>query len=364
MNPEGPSTQQKNNFRIRRLSVNGMFTLIIVSVFLIETISCSPRNQSGQENIPDTSFAKLAELFSEEHVWTAPDTLTIPNNEEGKLIKYGRRLMLHTVKYFGTKGSISQSSNGMNCQNCHLDAGTRPYGNNLGAASSTYPKFLPRSNSVVNLAQKINECFSRSLNGEPIDTTGKEMQAYLAYIKWLGKNFKKGDTGSGGIKAPHLIDRAADPEKGKPVYEQLCSRCHGMEGQGQFVIDVLKDETKQQGGNATTEDLYYYPPLWGSHSFNAVATLYRLSKFAGFVQNNMPYPVNYNNHVLTDEQAWDVAAYVNSRERPIKDHSKDYIVDISKKPYDFPFPPYADKYTEAQHKFGPYKEMPSAQKAH
>jgi thiosulfate dehydrogenase len=225
---------------------------------------------------------------------------------------------------------------------------------------------LPRAGSVVTVAQKINECFSRSLNGTPIDTTSKEMLAYVAYVKWLGMNFKKSEklTGSGGIKAPRFIDRAADPEKGKLVYDQLCSRCHGKDGQGQFVVDVLKDETKQQGGNATTDDLYYYPPLWGSHSFNAVATLYRLSKLAGFIQNNMPYPITYSSPVLTDEQAWDVAAYVNSSERPVKDYSKDYISDISKKPYDFPFPPYADKFTEAQHKFGPYKEMPSANKAH
>ena len=78
----------------------------------------------------------------------------------------------------------------------------------------------------------------------------------------------------------------------------------------------------------------------------------------------MPYPVTYKNPVLTDEQAWDVAAFVNSQARQFKDHSKDYVSDISKKPFDFPFGPYADNFTEAQHKFGPYTEMPSAKKAH
>jgi thiosulfate dehydrogenase len=127
---------------------------------------------------------------------------------------------------------------------------------------------------------------------------------------------------------------------------------------------VLKDPAKNQGGTATTDDLYFYPPLWGKNSFNAVATLYRLSKFAGFVQNNMPYPMNYTSRILTDEQAWDVAAYVNSRERPVKDHSTDYITDLSKKPYDYPFPPYADSYSQEQHKFGPYTDMASAKKKH
>ena len=171
---------------------------------------------------------------------------------------YGHTLIIHTAKFFGPKGLLSQNGNGMSCQNCHLDAGTKPYGNNLGAVSSTYPKYLPRSGSVVSVAQKINECFSRSLNGTPIDTTSKEMQAYIAYIKWLGTTFDKDKklTGSGGIKAPRFIDRAANPDKGRQVYEQNCARCHGKDGQGQFVTDVLKDETKQQGGTATTEDLY------------------------------------------------------------------------------------------------------------
>jgi thiosulfate dehydrogenase len=364
MRQKNVSNKRVINFISGRIKVPVILIMMIGSVFLLETISCSPGDPSGKENGPDTSFAKLAELFTDEHVWTAPDSASIPDNEEGKLIRYGRTLMIHTDKYFGSQGSLSHNSNGMNCQNCHLDAGTRPYGNNLGSTYGTYPKFLPRSNSVISVAQKINECFSRSLNGTPIDTTSKEMQAYVAYVKWLGKDFKKGLTGSEGIKAPHLLDRAADPEKGRMDYEQLCSRCHGKDGQGQFVTDVLKDVSKQQGGNATKDDLYYYPPLWGSHSFNAVATLYRLSKFAGFIKNNMPYPMNYTNAVLTDEQAWDIAAYVNSQERPVKDHSMDYASNISKKPYDFPFPPYADKFTEEQHKFGPYTEMPSAHKAH
>jgi thiosulfate dehydrogenase len=366
MRQEGTSNGETNCGKVNRFTIPIVAMCMIISVILLETVGCAPDDHSQPGSARDTSSAYLSELFSQEHVWTAPDTSSIPNNEEGKLIRYGHTLIIHTAKYFGPNGSLSKSTNGLNCQNCHLDAGRRPYGNNLGSTSTTYPKFLPRAGSVVTIAQKVNECFSRSLNGTPIDTTGKEMQAYIAYIKWLGKDFNKGKklAGSEGIKAPHFINRAADPEKGKLVFEQFCARCHGADGQGQLAIDVLKDELKQQGGTATKEDLYYYPPLWGSHSFNAVATLYRLSKLAGFVKNNMPYPVDYNSSVLTDEQAWDVAAFVNSRERPVKDHSKDYASDISKKPYDFPFSPYADKFTQEQHKFGPYMEMPSASKSH
>ncbi len=351
------------DFKVRRVTVAVFLAIVIGIIVMLEIVGCSPGSQSGQDN-RDTSSVSIAALFKAEHLWTAPDTTSIPQGEEGKMIAYGRTLVIHTSKYFGPNGSLAKITNGMNCQNCHLDAGTRPYGNNLAVVSTIYPKISPRSGNMITIADKVNECLSRSMNGAPIDTAGKEMQAYVAYIKWLGRNVKKGETlaGTAGIKAPDFISRAADPDKGKLVYDQFCARCHGADGQGQLAADVLKDPAKQQGGAATAEDLYYYPPLWGSHSFNGVATLYRLSKFAGFVQNNMPYPANHSTRVLTEEQAWDVAAYVNSRERPIKDFSKDYAADISKKPYDFPFPPYADNFTEAQHKFGPYTDMASAKK--
>ena len=345
--------------------VTVVFTIFAGAAIMLNMMSCSSNNGTGKDD-SDLTPISPADLFFPQNVWTAPDSSEIPGGEEGKMIRYGRRLMIHTSSYFGPNGSISKSTNGINCQSCHLDAGTRPYGNNLAVASVVYPKYLARSGNIISLAEKVNECFSRSLNGTPIDTAGKEMRAYVAYIKWLGKDVKKGESpaGTGGINAPGFISRAADPEKGKMVYEQNCARCHGAEGQGQLAVDVLKDSTKQQGGTATAEDLYYYPPLWGNHSYNAVATLYRVSKFAGFVKHNMPYPVDYKTSFLTDEQVWDVAAYVNSRERPVKDYSKDYAIDLSKKPYDFPFPPYADNFSEAQHKFGPYTNMASVKKAH
>ncbi len=356
----------KRTGKSRLKTIPGFIAIISIVIFILQGVSCTNGNNESTVNNSGSSAVDLAYFFTEERLWIAPDVSTIPSGEVGKQIMYGKELMIHTSKYFGPHGTISKNTNGLNCQNCHLDAGTRPYGNNLGSASTTYPHFLPRAGKIIGLAEKINECFNRSLNGIPIDTNGKEMLAYVAYVKWLGTTFKKEEkpAGSEGINSPHFIDRAADPAKGKEVYELLCSRCHGKDGQGQYAVDVLKDETKQQGGTATADDLFYYPPLWGDNSYNAVATLYRLSKFAGFIQNNMPYPINYNSPVLTDEQAWDVAAFVNSRQRPEKDHSIDYAADISKKPFDFPFPPYADKFTQDQHKFGPFAEMPSAQKKH
>jgi thiosulfate dehydrogenase len=134
------------------------------------------------------------------------------------------------------------------------------------------------------------------------------------------------------------LDRAADPVGGKAIYTQKCQVCHGGEGEG-----------KMNGDGLT----YQYPPLWGQHSYNDGAGLYRLSRFAGYVKSNMPFGATSENPQLTDEEAWDVAAYVNSQVRPKKDLSKDWPK-IASKPVDHPFGPYADGFSEKQHKYGPF----------
>ena len=75
------------------------------------------------------------------------------------------------------------------------------------------------------------------------------------------------------------------------------------------------------------------------------------------VKNNMPYLLtSHANPTLTEEACWDVAAYVNSQPRPHKDQSKDWPK-YDKKPLDFAFAPYADSFSENQHKYGPYKAI-------
>jgi thiosulfate dehydrogenase len=272
--------------------------------------------------------------------WTGAGVNQIPVTTQGELIRYGRKLIENTALYLGPKGTVAHISNGMNCQNCHLDAGTKPWGNNYGAVASTYPRLRERSGVVETIAKRVNDCFERSLNGKAIDSTGKEMRAIVAYIKWLGSDVSKGTRpkGSGIMELP-LLSKAADPVKGKLVYTTTCERCHGKNGEGQM--------------NAALNG-YTYPPLWGNNSYNNGAGLFRLSKFAGFVKNNMPNSLNYHSPQLTNEEAWDVAAYVNSQPRPSKDLRKDWP-DNKKKPFDYPFGPYADKWSEERHKYGPWK---------
>ena len=280
--------------------------------------------------------------------WSPPGDAKLPTGNAGNQIRYGRELIAHTAKYLGPAGSVRHLSNGMNCQNCHLDAGTKVLGNNYSAVFSTYPKFRDRSGSIETIVKRVSDCFERSLNGKAPDSSSREMNAIVAYIRWLGTEVPNGKRpdGAGLAKLPYP-DRAADPVNGRLVYAAKCQSCHGANGEG---IRVAGDVQ------------YTYPPLWGPHSYNDGAGLYRLSGFAGYVKNNMPFGASYQNSQLTDAESWDLAAFVNSMPRPHKDQSRDWP-DIRTKPVDFPYAPYADSFSEEQHKFGPYQPIADARKA-
>lgn len=280
--------------------------------------------------------------------WQAPDTSEIPAGKNGELIRYGRELLVNTPYYLGPRGSVASLANSLSCQNCHLDAGTRVWGGNFGGVTAVFPKFRHRSGTTESIEMKINDCFRRSMNGQPLDTSSHEMKAMIAYMTWLGKKVPTGKAplGSGLVKVPYL-DRAADPIRGRKVYIEKCRRCHGEEGQGLLRPDGIA---------------YIYPPLWGENSYNTGAGIYRLGKFVSFVKYNMPYGVTYRTPDLSDEEVWDVAAYVNSRPRPVLKVTSDWP-DKTKKPVDHPFGPYADDFTEEQHKYGPFKPIEASRNA-
>ncbi|SFG80520.1 c-type cytochrome [Pedobacter insulae] len=307
---------------------------VVIAAMIISVLMGSERpalttvlvKQNVSESLPVT----------DDYTWKAPDESTIPMGEVGEEIRYGKELISNTAKYLGPKGSVAQIANVMNCQNCHHEAGTKDFALNYAAVKSTYPQFKARSGTLVSIADRINGCLERSLNGSGLDTNSKEMLAMIAYMKWLGKDVPdRIRPKNAGIMKLAFLDRAADPLKGKVVYLGKCKTCHG--------------NTKN------------YPPLWGENSYNDGAGLYRISNFAGFVKNNMPFGASYQHIVLSDEEAWDVAAFVNSQPRPHKDQAEDWK-DLSTKPIDFPFGPYADNFSEEQHKYGPFEGIARAHK--
>ncbi len=348
MIPENQNIEQFRSVvkRMTYLFATILFLIVFTFSFLLfnSTISSWFKSDNNEQLYAD--IEKKAVLEAEMAKFWKPLNINLITDETlKKEVEYGKDLIAHTSKYLGPNGSVKQITNGMNCNNCHLDAGTKPWGNNYGSVYSMYPKMRARSGQIEDLYKRISDCMERSLNGQALEREEKEMKAMIAYIEYIGKDVpKEKEAVAAGINNLAFLDRAADPIKGKSLYEKKCVSCHQTNGQGVLAPDKTE---------------YTYPPLWGKNSYNQGAGLYRLSRFAGYIKYNMPQGATYAEPQLSDEDAWDIAAYVEIQPRPTKDFSKDWP-DISKKPVDHPFGPFSDKFTEKQHKFGPFEPIKKA----
>jgi thiosulfate dehydrogenase len=274
-----------------------------------------------------------------------PDTSKIPKDKFGEMVRYGRELMVNTAYYIGPQGvSGNYLGNKMNCTNCHQDGGTKPFSFNLLMSHARYPQYRAREAKVLTLAERVNNCVMRPHNGKPLPLDGREMIAFLSYLKWINSQVPEGTKSIKGEKNLEVDFpvRAADPTRGAEVYARHCQRCHGANGEG--VI----------GANQPT---YTYPLLWGDSSYQPGSSMHRVIKQAQWLKANMPFDsAKWYKPILTDEEALDVAAFVNNdkiHKRP-NPPSFDYP-HPEEKAIDYDKGPFVDQFTAEQHKFGPYK---------
>lgn len=288
--------------------------------------------------------------------YQVPDTATIPHNDFGEMVRYGRELIINTAHYIGPKGTAGRYlGNKMNCANCHLDAGTRPFAFNFMSTHARYPQFRGRENMVLNLGERINNCVERPHNGTPLPLNSREIKAMESYLKWLSTDVPVGKhvNGDEGMDI-HFPDRQADTLKGGAIFAAECASCHGDNGQGKWTAD---------------SSTYIYPPLWGPNSYQAGSSPSRVLKLARFIKANMPdKKATWQKPYLTDEQAIDVAAFINNYNLHPRPHKKDLThpdyANIANKPIDYGTGPYLDTFSEIQHKYGPYKPIVEYHKAH
>lgn len=190
----------------------------------------------------------------------------------------------------------------LSCTNCHFCGGDTLGGKNGGISlvgvTTLYPQFSKRSGKVINLAERINNCFQRSMSGKPLPLDSQMMTDIINYLKWISKEVQHVKNipwlGLPEIRSKHQ----PNPREGQKIYQQYCSACHQPDGQGGGVIDDIEKKT--------------IPPLWGPHSFNDGAGMSTMRMLAPFIYLNMPY----QQAVLTEEQALDVAAYLREQPRP------------------------------------------------
>jgi thiosulfate dehydrogenase len=275
--------------------------------------------------------------------WKPPSIEAVGDDPLGKLVKYGFALFTDTPNQIGPLAAdptkrFSRSS--LTCQNCHLKGGTQPYAVPLVGVWGQFPQYRGREGEVGTLEARINGCLERSMNGHVMPLDGTEMKAYLAYMKWLSSGVPDGaklvGAGTKGIKEP---GRAADPANGGRVYAASCASCHGKDG---------------LGVRATAQGGYQYPPLAGPDSYNNGAGMTRVLTAAAFIRHNMPFGTTFDAPLLSDEEAYDVAAYMNSLERPVRPNLDVDFPNNLQKPVDTPYGPYADDFPPEQHRFGPF----------
>lgn len=221
-----------------------------------------------------------------------PPVDSIPGGPLGDAIRLGQKVMRQTPVY-----APEYSGNALNCTSCHLDDGRTPYAAPLVGIWGVFPEYRSRNARVNVLEDRINDCFERSMNGRRLPLDSDQMRGLLAYMQWLSAGVPTGQDGPGRgflrIRSP----QPPDPERGKQVYADKCAGCHGSDGEGLY---------GEQG-----ETLL--PPLWGPRSFNLGAGMARLNTAAAFVKLAMPLGLG---GTLTDQEAFDVAAYFTRQPRP------------------------------------------------
>jgi thiosulfate dehydrogenase len=285
-------------------------------------------------------------------LWTVPEVGALPHDATGSQIRAGRDLVTTTYAYVGPQvadPAKRYAGNNLACSNCHLQAGTKKFGLPLFGLFGGFPQYSARAAAEITIEDRLNSCMTRSMNGRALPNDAPEMQAMVAYIKFLSTDVAAGQTLPGmGSGAMAELDRAADPARGRAIYARACLSCHNSDGSG------LPRSSADLGLG------YMIPPLWGADAFNDGAGMARLSTMANFVHFNMPHGTDYLNPRLTIEESWDVAAYVLSQARPRKAGLEKDFPDLLSKPVDTPYPPYADGFSVAQHKYGPFAPIRAA----
>ncbi|QNP50371.1 c-type cytochrome [Diaphorobacter aerolatus] len=245
-----------------------------------------------------------------------PPENKIPEGPMGDVIRKGEQIFLHT-------GANAKQfvGNSLNCVNCHLDAGRQPDSAPLWGAYTQYPAYRNKTKSVDTFSERLRGCFMYSMNGKAPEHGDDVLVALEAYAYWLAKGAPVGEKTS-GAGYPKLEKAAQKPDfdRGHKVFEAKCALCHGADGQG------------QKSGDAQV-----FPPLWGPKSYNWGAGMTDIDKAAGFIKANMPLGLGNS---LSDQEAWDVAAYIDSQDRPQDPRFTGNVADTRKKFHDSEFSMY------------------------
>jgi len=209
----------------------------------------------------------------------------LPAGPLADAVSRGRAIVL------ATRDSLPHNvGNKLRCVSCHLDAGRREVGTWVGVYGR-YPGYRPRSATVETIEYRVNDCMKRSMNGAALAVDGPDMRDIVTYLWYLSRGVPVHEPAAGTPPQRRFLALTADTAAGGQIFTATCAKCHAPDGQGTAVA----------------------PPLWGPGSYNVGAGMSRVSSAANFIRANMPFD---QPGTLTDQQALDVAAYVNAHPRP------------------------------------------------
>lgn len=309
----------------------------------------------AQAAAPAAALAQAAAPANEVNLVgrAVPDPAKLPPGPQRDLVMYGQALSTRTFAHIGPEvanPAHRYAGNNLACTSCHQGAAAKPFAMPWVGTTATFPQYRAREDDISTVEERVNGCMERSMNGKPLPLASREMKAFSAYIAFLSQGVPVGGTVKGASTLQtKMPNRRADTEAGRAVYAAKCVACHGAEGQGQRV------------GKAGDAQGYTFPPLWGPDSFNTGAGMNRLAVATRFVKANMPLGASHDATQLSDDEAYDVVAFMVSQPRPVKANLEADFPARWNKPVDAAFPPYLLG-TADQHKYGPFPPLAEKQK--
>ena len=234
-------------------------------------------------------------------IWTVPEVGALPDDDHGRLVRRGRDLITATYAHIERSPDPAKrfAGNNLACSNCHLQAGAKKFGLPIFGLVELFSAIQCPPGAEITIEDRVNACMSRSLNGRALPLDSPEMQAFVAYIRFLSTGVPAGKVLSGlGAGSMPELDRAADPVRGKAIYANAClsCRCRWLRNPPQPA-----DRRSRLHGPAAVGSGQFQQ--WRRHGPADHRGELRALQHAA--RNGLPEPAPV-------EQAWDVAAYMIS----------------------------------------------------